>query len=111
MKLKDWLAAQNPPVTQSAFAARVGRDPSTVTKWMLDEVVPDSTTMRRILEETKGQVTPNDFYGLSTPDQNAPLETLPPQPMSGSPASKNSRNGSKQPSDDSRTSTAKNEAA
>lgn len=88
MKLKAWLDSQVPPLTQFDFAARIQRDPSTVTKWLKEGTVPDSTTMRRIIEETGGAVRPDDFYDLPA-DQKGALATQPKILPAASNSSKN----------------------
>lgn len=68
MKLDLWL--KRAAVTRTAFAARLGVSPATITAlcngeapWMSRE------TAGRIAELTGGAVTPNDFIGLSQPNE------------------------------------------
>jgi transcriptional regulator with XRE-family HTH domain len=62
MRLQGYLKQQN--ITASQFADRIGRSVSTVTRAARGEIIPDSETMRRIVEKTGGAVTPNDFYDI-----------------------------------------------
>jgi len=64
MKLGDWLKANS--VTRADFARRIGVSPGAVTlicretdAWVSRE------TAERILAETRGEVTPNDFIGAA----------------------------------------------
>lgn len=59
MTLDAWLTSKE--MTDSAFAVLVDRYPSTVSRWRSGQVAPDWISMRRILEVTDLQVTPNDF--------------------------------------------------
>lgn len=61
MKLSDYLKAEG--ITATAFANRIGRSKSTVTRAMRGQSIPDKETMDKIVAETGGQVLPNDFYG------------------------------------------------
>jgi DNA-binding transcriptional regulator YdaS (Cro superfamily) len=61
MKLKDFLALQHPPMSQTAFAALIDVKPQLVSRY-LKGTIPDRERMRRIREATDGQVTADDFY-------------------------------------------------
>ena len=63
MTLKDWLAANEVSVSQ--FAARIKRTPETVRRYAAGERIPDKDTMPIIAEETNGDVTANDFFGIA----------------------------------------------
>lgn len=61
MKLQDWLDQQEPKMSATAFAKRVGLDVSTITRVMNGERRPEWPTLDKILAATDGAVTPNDF--------------------------------------------------
>ncbi|TWB39707.1 helix-turn-helix domain-containing protein [Nitrospirillum pindoramense] len=61
MTLADYLQAQG--LTAAEFARRIGRSRSTVGRWCAGLRHPDAAAMRAIMEETKGAVMPNDFFG------------------------------------------------
>lgn len=63
MRLQTYLKLRE--LTDAQFAAMVGRDRSTVTKWRNGKIWPDGAAMRRIFEATAGAVTPNDFMDLT----------------------------------------------
>ncbi|MAM57146.1 MAG: transcriptional regulator [Salinicola sp.] len=63
MTLKDWLAAKEVSVSQ--FAARINRTPETVRRYAAGERIPDKETMPLIAEQTSGDVTANDFFGIA----------------------------------------------
>lgn len=60
MKLRDYL--DETKTTAQAFAEKIGRSPSTVTRILAGQHIPDPKTMRSIIDETGGRVTPNDFF-------------------------------------------------
>lgn len=62
MLLKDWLSAND--VSNSAFGERIGRTAEAVRRYAAGERIPDRETMPLIMEETAGQVTANDFFGI-----------------------------------------------
>lgn len=47
-------------ITQAAFAEKIGRHPSTVSR-ILNGELPGWEVMARIFEATRGKVRPNDF--------------------------------------------------
>jgi 3,4-dihydroxy 2-butanone 4-phosphate synthase / GTP cyclohydrolase II len=59
MKLSDWLHENR--VSRSEFAERIGMSPAMVTQMCADDVWPGPETFEKIITETKGEVTPNDF--------------------------------------------------
>lgn len=59
--LAIWLKSQDPPLSRSEFARRIGRDPATITKIIKGHVRPDWTTMDRIKAETNGDISAQDF--------------------------------------------------
>lgn len=62
MQLDDWLKAEN--LTEAAFAERIGVRQATVNRYRKGERYPDRRVMRRIMRETAGKVTPEDFLTL-----------------------------------------------
>lgn len=60
MQIAQWLKEQD--VTATAFAARIGVSISTVTRIARGEVTPSPDTLRKIMAETGGAVTANDFF-------------------------------------------------
>ncbi|MCA6108157.1 helix-turn-helix domain-containing protein [Bradyrhizobium cenepequi] len=59
MKLTDWLRREER--RRSAFAASVGVSPATITGLCNGTVWVGRELAKRILDETNGEVTPNDF--------------------------------------------------
>lgn len=60
MTLKEWLTRKN--VSISEFQKRIGVNSySTVRRYVLGERVPRPAIMRKIIAETGGKVTANDF--------------------------------------------------
>lgn len=61
MQLSDWLARNR--ISVADFQRKIGvRSYSTVRRYLLGERVPRPAIMRRIVAETKGKVTANDFH-------------------------------------------------
>lgn len=65
MTLKEWLVAEDIPIPR--FAIRIRRTPEAVRRYVNGERIPDRDTMPLIVMETRGKVTPNDFFGISAP--------------------------------------------
>lgn len=66
MKLREWLDKEQ--LTIEAFAKMIGVSKGAVTKWIsvpkdsdMSERSPTRSTMRKIIDVTKGQVQANDF--------------------------------------------------
>lgn len=66
MKLSAYLEKRNE--TASAFAERIGRNVSTVSRLARGLTDPDRETMNRIMQATVGRVKPNDFYIGKSPE-------------------------------------------
>lgn len=49
-------------LTVDAFAARIGASKSMVSKWENGKAVPRPAYMQKIIAETGGAVTANDWY-------------------------------------------------
>jgi len=62
MKLSKYLEVTG--TTQRAFARKVDRTDSQISRWLRGERRPDWDSMLRIREVTEGVVTPNDFLEL-----------------------------------------------
>jgi len=62
MKLDAYL--EQACLTQEKFAEMIGCEQPTVTRFIKGRI-PSPELMRRIVEKTDGQVTPNDFFDIS----------------------------------------------
>ncbi len=63
MTLQDYLSREG--LTFTAFAALIGtKYPRTVERYAKGQQIPDRTMMLRIVEKTRSEVMPNDFYGV-----------------------------------------------
>lgn len=71
MKLADYLNEQN--LRQEEFAARLGVEQATVSRYLSGKRMPTRRILEVIVEITSGRVTPNDFMG-GAPSQKAPSE-------------------------------------
>lgn len=65
MSLGDWLRLQG--LTQVEFAHRLGVEPNTVYRWLLEEPsphkrVPRHKAIEKIVRETGGMVTADSFF-------------------------------------------------
>ena len=59
MQLAKWLKRNN--VKRVDFAKRIDVTPQTITGWCDGSFWISREKAKRVVEETKGQVTPNDF--------------------------------------------------
>lgn len=59
MKLSEYLHENK--ISDLAFAERIKRDPVTVWRLRTERTRPDWPTVEKIIEETGGAVTANDF--------------------------------------------------
>jgi hypothetical protein len=64
MKLEAWLNKTGTPTEEFALRCDMGR--STMFRFKKGVRIPNRKQMSRIVAETGGEVTPNDFYGLET---------------------------------------------
>lgn len=62
MTLKEWLAKEG--MTQTAFSEKTGLVLQSVSRYVNGRIPDDKDTMRIIYDNTKREVTPNNFYGL-----------------------------------------------
>lgn len=67
MTLKDWLATKD--ISNADFGAKICRTAEAVRRYANGERIPDRETMPLIVEATGGEVTANDFFGVSAPTQ------------------------------------------
>lgn len=63
MTLKDWLIEKG--LSHGQFAEMIGRTSEAVRRYAAGDRIPDRETMPKIVAETGGHVTPNDFFGVS----------------------------------------------
>lgn len=73
VNLRDWIRQRGK--THKAFGQTIRCVQQAVSKYC-DGRVPAPAVMRRIIEETGGEVQPNDFFGLPGADPTAVLEAL-----------------------------------
>jgi transcriptional regulator with XRE-family HTH domain len=52
-------------ITQREFAERIGCEQPTITRFIAGRI-PSPDLMRKIADETSGEVTPNDFFGVAS---------------------------------------------
>jgi len=71
MRLCYYLKAKSE--TQQQFAARLGCDQSTVSRYC-DGRVPEPAIQKKIYELTAGAVTPNDFADIEAAPATEPAE-------------------------------------
>lgn len=62
MKLYEWRKKENK--TQQEVADALGVFQSVIQKWESGETIPRPESMQKIVEYTKGEVQPNDFYNV-----------------------------------------------
>jgi transcriptional regulator with XRE-family HTH domain len=65
MTLSEYLAQQS--IKVSAFAAKVGVPPSTISRVIKRQREPGLDLLAKIMEATDGAVTPNDFLSAPAP--------------------------------------------
>jgi transcriptional regulator with XRE-family HTH domain len=65
MKLKEWRKSCN--MTLVALSGELGVRAVSVGRYERGTRVPEKRVMQRIIEVTKGQVTPNDWFGSDLP--------------------------------------------
>jgi hypothetical protein len=62
VKLGPYLAKEK--ITPGAFAEKIGVTVQAVHRYIADDRVPHRDVMKRIVEQTGGEVQPNDFFSL-----------------------------------------------
>jgi transcriptional regulator with XRE-family HTH domain len=68
MKLSEWLDIPNPDGSRKRrdeFADRIEVTPQMISAYCAGDIWPSKATMKLIMTATGGDVTPNDFIGLS----------------------------------------------
>lgn len=70
MKLQAYLTSRDCPARE--FGRRLGVSPAAVARYAAGKRIPAPDVMRRIVVETDGAVTPNDFYDLPPVAAEAP---------------------------------------
>jgi antitoxin CcdA len=74
MKLQSYLVSQDYPARE--FSRRLGVSPAAVARYASGKRIPSPAVMRRIVTETEGAVTPNDFYDIHSVAGDEPPRTL-----------------------------------
>jgi len=59
MKLRDWLEKEG--ISGNEFARRLGVAKATVSRYATDDRIPRPAILRRIHDETNGEVSAPDF--------------------------------------------------
>lgn len=62
MQLGDWLKTKD--MSNSEFARRIGGSPALIDGYLKRTIWPSRQKMKAIICATRGEVTPNDLYGL-----------------------------------------------
>jgi post-segregation antitoxin (ccd killing protein) len=65
MKLRGYLSSQR--LAAREFSRRIGVSPAAVARYASGRRIPSMPVMHRIVAETEGAVTPNDFYDVAVP--------------------------------------------
>lgn len=63
MKLSTWLSEE--ALSFAEFAPRIDRTAEAVRRYANGERIPDRDTMPKIVRETGGRVTANDFFDVA----------------------------------------------
>jgi len=67
MKLSEWLDLPNPDGSKKRrdeFAARIDVTPQMISAYCAGKIWPGKERMEKIVRETGGAVTPNDFVDM-----------------------------------------------
>lgn len=78
MTLDQWLALARH--TETSFAALIGSTQAAVNRYRRGKRIPQPEVMARIVKETGGLVTPNDFYGCTLEVKALEPKSAAPQP-------------------------------
>lgn len=62
MRLAEYLAQEG--MTQADFARKIGQEQATIARYCTGKRTPQPEVMRKIVQATRGQVQPNDFYDV-----------------------------------------------
>jgi hypothetical protein len=63
MKLRVWLNREG--ISNAEFGRRIDRSAEAVRRYADLGRIPDAATMQVIIRETRGAVTPNDFFDMA----------------------------------------------
>ncbi len=63
MQLLEFI--KDKQITQEQAAKELGVPQATVSYWVRGVKIPTPDNMKKIVEWSKGEVQPNDFYGIS----------------------------------------------
>lgn len=74
MKLQSYLESRDYPARE--FSRKLGVSPAAVARYASGQRIPSPSIMRRIVTETEGAVTPNDFYDVSSSEHDPPRTVL-----------------------------------
>lgn len=64
MQLQDYL--DNKKITQTEFAEKLEVTSMSISHYCRGSRMPNKKMMAKIFLETKGEVSPNDFYNIKT---------------------------------------------
>lgn len=71
MRFDVYLKTHRPGMSDAEYGRLVGISGMSVGRYKRGERIPEPRIVARICEESRGLVTPNDFYGLSSPPEDA----------------------------------------
>ncbi|WP_370931070.1 helix-turn-helix domain-containing protein [Bartonella sp. DGB1] len=66
-------------LSQKDFACLIGVSQASVSYYLTRERLPKPAVIKKIFEVTEGQVTPNDFYNLTSPQDNSCVGEIQPK--------------------------------
>ncbi len=73
MNLQAFLMSRAMPARE--FSRRIGVSPAAVARYASGKRIPSPDVMQRIIAETEGAVTPNDFYDVPLPPSDTEART------------------------------------
>lgn len=69
MNFRSWLEREG--VSFSEMGQRIERTGEAVRRYATGERIPDRETMPKIVRETRGEVTANDFFDIELPSEHS----------------------------------------
>jgi len=63
MTFNEWLKKEK--ISVDFISKKLDFNAATCAKWKYGQAIPRKPDMLKIVEATKGKVTPNDFYGIN----------------------------------------------
>ncbi len=63
MTFNEWLESEK--ISIDAISKKLNFNTATCAKWKYGQAIPRKPDMLKIVKETNGKVTPNDFYGIN----------------------------------------------